>query len=129
MPQLIEDSDYDKIPPAAAERIRRSERRDKLTSVLSEIASEVKTALCVAGLAIPVFLTVPRSDDAILLFATLLIPTTPDWDRACEIVCRVVENKSEIENLIARDLCCIATEPMGAADICINAAGSAELES
>lgn len=118
MPQLIEETERDLFEAIAADKIRRAEERRKLTASLGKIGSEVTIALGDAGLAIPVYLTVPTSGDALVTFCTPLDPDEQEWDRVCEIIVEIVKRHAAGENLQARKVACIASGiSIGAADI------------
>lgn len=131
MPQLIDPEDllYCATESDASAADWRSEQRERLTLSLDEIASEVTTALQKAGLAIPVFLTVPSSGDALLTFATPLDPSDADWSQAGKIVSDIVGDKIDGVKLRHRELpCAAAGVVMSAADLCVGSDGIGKLK-
>ena len=92
--------------------------RDIIRPILDDIAREVAMRLRDAGLNLQVFLTVPRSGNAI---ATVGTPTDPDddvWESVCSIVRRVVSDRLDGMALQSRALpCAMANTMMSAADL------------
>jgi hypothetical protein len=61
-------------------------KRDTIRRSVNEIAADLNSALVAAGLAYPIYLCVPASDDAIVTFACPLDPDDNECDRITEIV-------------------------------------------
>ncbi len=105
MPQLVEPTTLD----AQREIIRKS---------LSEIANDIGMALRDAGLNFPVFMTVRDNGDSLATIATPLDPSDDDWERAADIVCRIIGKKIGTDGLQGRELpCAIANGSMSAAEV------------
>jgi len=108
MPQIIEQCEHDQIAATAIERNYREQYREQLISLLPEIGADLTAALTAADLHIPVFMSVPRTGDSFLTFATPVDPSDSEWERVGEIVREVVEETSGIAKLLVRDLPCIS---------------------
>jgi hypothetical protein len=127
MPQFVNEHEQDEFETIRADLTRRRDQKAKLIALLPEIAIDVTTAMESAGLHIPVFFTIQRGAEAIVTFIMINNPTGAEWTAACDIVCRILENRIGFRKLIARDVACVsAGTQMGVADVCINHAGSAE---
>jgi hypothetical protein len=97
------------------------ERRRTLARSLDEIAAEVIAALNDAGIRIPIFFSIPSSGASYLTLATPLDPTHEEWERVCEIVCRIVASEIDMP-MRSRELSCVAAGvQMGAADLATEA--------
>ena len=119
MPQTIDQDQHDQTAAVAVEGMSRAENREILIANLPQIATEVAAALNVAGLNIPVFVSVPRSGDALLTVGSPHDPVDSDWDRVCTIVCEIVEARTGMRNLTAKELpCCSAgMQAIGVAEL------------
>jgi hypothetical protein len=66
----------------------------------------------------PVFMTVPNSGHSLATIATARDPSDADWQRASEIVCRIIAQKVGCDRLRARELTCtVANGTVAAADV------------
>jgi hypothetical protein len=106
MPQIcsIEDCDPDR------EMIRQS---------LDAISADIGVAMRDAGLgAIPTYVVIPNSGNAVATVMTPLDPTEEIWARIMEIACRVIQEKIGSGRLHTRDMAwTMANEPTGVADV------------
>jgi hypothetical protein len=124
MPQLIDVTDHDEFEATARESSCRSELRARLILLLPDIASAVTEALSAADLRISIFLSVPRSGS----FLTIATPTDPSdaiRERICEIVCDIVEDKTGIAKLVAREFPCISggMPTIAVSELCVDDVG------
>jgi hypothetical protein len=115
MSQIIEEQDSQ--DDTAAEWRYNAKQRARLKACLSDIASEVTTALNDAGIVMAVFFTVPSSGP-LMTFAT---PTDPDdatWNRVREIVIPIVCRTFGVDELVCQEApCAAAGVTMAAADL------------
>jgi hypothetical protein len=106
MPQIcnVEDFDPDR------ETIRQS---------LDAVSSDIGMAMRDAGLgAIPVFILVPNSGNAVATVMTPLDPTEEVWARIMEIACRVIQEKIGSGRLHTREMAwTMANELDGVPDV------------
>jgi len=101
-------------------------QRQVIRLALTELATEVETALRDANLAFPVHLTVPSSGDSLATMACPLDPSDSEWSQASAIVCRIVGKRIGGDRLRARSLvCAVANETIAAADVTADFSGSA----
>jgi len=115
MSQIIEEQDSQ--DDTAAEWRYNAKQRARLKACLSDIASEVTTALNEAGIAISVFFTIPSSGP-LLTFATPLDPDDATWATVSEIVVQIVCRATGVDNLIGEEaVCAAAGVTMAAADL------------
>jgi hypothetical protein len=92
--------------------------REMIRSSLNEIAAELNSALVTAGLACPVYVSIPFGGDSLVTFATPLDPDDNEWDRITEIAREIVGKKIGIAQLQTRELACaMAGTTMGAAEL------------
>jgi hypothetical protein len=92
--------------------------REIIRPILDDIAQEVGNKLREAGLSLQVFLTVPRSGNAIATMATPADPTTGVWLSVTRIVSKVVSDRLDGMTLRSRELpCAMADTTMSAADL------------
>jgi hypothetical protein len=97
------------------------EQRDSVRNSLDAIANDISMALRDAGLAFPVFLTVPSSGNSLATIATPLDPIDDDWQHASEIVCQIIAERLGCGRLRGRELtCAIANGAIAAADVIAN---------
>ena len=100
MPQLhaIEDSNLDR------EIIRQS---------LDAISADIGVAIRDAGLgAIPTYIVIPNSGNALATVMTPRDPSPNDWERIMEIACRVIQDKLGSGRLHTREMAwALANEP------------------
>ena len=93
-------------------------QREMIRASLDAIASDVGMALRDAGFDFPVFMTVPNSGHSLATIATARDPSDADWQRASEIVCRIIAQKVGCDRLRARELTCtVANGTVAAADV------------
>jgi len=98
-------------------------QREIIRGKLDVIAGEVGSKLREAGLNIPVFLTIPRSGNAIVTMATPLDPHEGLWASVAAIVRQVVSERLGSIPLRSRALPCImatASGTMSAADLAVD---------
>jgi hypothetical protein len=115
MSQIIEEQDSQ--DDTAAEWRYNAKQRARLKACLPDIAAKVTTALSNAGLAIPMFFTVPSSGP-VMTYATPLDPTDADWVRVRDIVNPIVCRTVGVNDLICREVqCASAGAAMAAADL------------
>ena len=93
-----------------------SRQRELLTASLDNIASAVRTALDNAGLGVEVFFTVPSTGNALLMVATPVNPSDPDWPRANQIICDSVGNTIGMKGLYSQCLPCADVPSRGVTD-------------
>jgi hypothetical protein len=99
----------------------RQAQRDIILRSLNQIAAELNSALVAAGLAYPVYVSVPFSGDLVVTFATPLDPDDGEWDRVIEIARRIVGERIGVTRLKTRHLpCAMAGTTMGAAEITVH---------
>jgi hypothetical protein len=92
--------------------------REIIRPVLGDIAQEVENRLREAGLILQVFLTVPRSGNAIATMATPTDPSTDVWLSVTRIVSQVISDRLDGITLRSRELpCAMANTTMSAADL------------
>ena len=102
---------------AAAQR-ELNAQREALRLALTELATEVGTALRDANLDFPVYLTVPSSGGSLATMACPLDPSDSEWSQASAIVCRIIGKRIGDDRLRARPLvCAVANETIAAADV------------
>ena len=112
----MDDSDYNPDESSIDDRI--DAQRSVIRQSLDELAADVGVALRNAGLACPVFLTVPNSGDSLATVATPIDPPNEDWSRVMAIVCRIFEERVGKGKLRSRELrCAMATAAMTAAEV------------
>ena len=93
-------------------------KREIIRECLNEIIVDVENRLRSEALSVPIFLTVPRSGDAVLTMATPLDSSDDLWSRIVEIVCRIVSERLNGLKLRSQDMICAAVNTkMGAADL------------
>jgi hypothetical protein len=106
MPQIsnIDDCDPDR------EMIRQS---------LDAISADIGVAMRNAGLgAIPTFIVLPNSGNALAMVMTPHDPSQADWDRVTDIACRVIREKIGGDGLHTRGMAwAMASEPSGVPDV------------
>jgi hypothetical protein len=106
MPQIcnIEDFDPDR------EMIRQS---------LDAISTDIGMAMRDSGLgAIPTYVVIPNSGNAVATVMTPLDPTEEVWARIMEIACRVIQEKIGSGRLHTREMAwTMANEPSGVPDV------------
>jgi hypothetical protein len=108
----------DKKEQAADDQLQ--SQREMIRSSLNEIAAELNSALVAAGLACPVYVSVPFSGDSLVTFATPLDPNDDEWDRVIEITRRIVGERIGATRLNTRHLACaMAGTLMGAAEVAV----------
>jgi hypothetical protein len=81
-------------------------QRDMIRQSLDEIANDVGMELRDAGLHFPVYISVRNSGDSLATIATPDDPSTKDWCRASDIVCRTIEKKIGCQRLKGQELAC-----------------------
>jgi hypothetical protein len=109
MPKIADSTPTDEEPDAQRGIIRQS---------LSEVATEVGTALRDAHLDFPVYLTVPNSGESLATMACPLDPSDSDWSHASAIVCRIIGKRLGGVRLRGRPLhCAVANATMGASEV------------
>jgi hypothetical protein len=94
--------------------------REIIRQALDDIAQEVGNKLREAALNFPVFLTVPRSGNAIVTMATPADPQTDIWLKVVQIVSEIVSERLGSMVLQSRELPCAmvsASETMSGADL------------
>ena len=92
--------------------------REIIRPVLGDIAQEVGNKLREAGLNLQVFLTVPRSGNAIATMATPADPSMDVWLSVTRIVSKIVSDRLDGTVLRSRELpCAMADTTMSAADL------------
>jgi hypothetical protein len=92
--------------------------REIIRPLLDDIAQEVGNKLREAGLSLQVFLTVPRSGNAIATMATPADPSTDVWLSVIRIVSKIVSDRLDGTVLRSRELpCAMADTTMSAADL------------
>jgi hypothetical protein len=92
--------------------------REIIRPILDDIAQEVGNKLREAGLSLQVFLTVPRSGNAIATMATPADPSTDVWLSVTRIVSKIVSDRLDGMTLKSRELpCAMADTMMSAADL------------
>jgi hypothetical protein len=91
-------------------------QRTVIKSMLNDIAAEIGDAIRNARLDLPVYLTVPNSDNAL---ATIVCPldhlSDEDWSQASEIACKIIGKRLGGMRLLGRPLVCAAANPTVAA--------------
>jgi hypothetical protein len=91
-------------------------QRTVIKSMLNDIAAEIGDAIRNARLDLPVYLTVPNSDNAL---ATIVCPldhlSDEDWSQASDIACKVIGKRLGGMRLRGRPLVCAAANPTVAA--------------
>lgn len=100
-------------------RIRPNRRhRETIRNSLNEIASEVNTALVKAGLAYPVYISVPTSGNAYATFTCPVDPTDLEWDRMNAALMDAIGKRIGVERLTSNSLsCAMAGTTMGSAEV------------
>jgi hypothetical protein len=92
--------------------------REIVRQSLNEIAADFGSALRDVGLDYPVFLTVPRSGDALAGFATPVDPPDDDVSHMGVILCQIIGKRLGGVLLRSRDVPCKAVNVvMSAADL------------
>ena len=92
--------------------------RETIRNSLNEIASEVHSALVKAGLAYPVYISVPTSGNAYATFACPVDPSDAEWDRMAAIVMDVIGKRIGVERLTSGPIsCAMAGTTMGSAEV------------
>ena len=85
---------------------------------LNAIANDISMALRDAGLAFPVFLTVPSSGNSLATIATPADPMDDDWRHASKIACHIIAQRLGCGELRAREMtCAVANGAIAAADV------------
>jgi hypothetical protein len=93
-------------------------KREIIRACLNDVVAEIADRLREAGLTFPVFLTVPRSGDAIVTMATPLDPSDNEWSQVTKIVCSTVSERLNGLKLRGREMiCAMANTTMVAADL------------
>jgi hypothetical protein len=94
--------------------------RETIRQSLNEIVADLNSALVTAGLAYPVYVSVPFSGDPLVTFATPLDPNDDEWERIIEIARRIVGERIGATRLKTRHLACaMAGTTMGAAEVTV----------
>src|SRR5215467_11834578 len=90
--------------------------REVIRQSLDAISADIGMAMRDAGLgAIPTFIVIPNSGDALVTVMTPIDPSEADWDSVMEIACQVIQAKLGFERLITREMAwTMANEPIGA---------------
>ena len=92
--------------------------RETIRKSLNEIASKVHTALVEAGLAYPVYISVPTSGTAYATFACPVDPTDSEWDQMNAIVMAEIGKWIGVKSLTSHPLsCAMAGTTMGSAEV------------
>jgi hypothetical protein len=99
--------------------------RDLIRQSLDTIANDVRTAMRDAGLgAIPTYIVIPNSGDALATVMTPLDPSDLDWARVMEIACGVIQEKIGSGKLQTRGMAwTMANEPIGVAGETVGSIG------
>jgi hypothetical protein len=85
---------------------RLNTQRNIIRQSLDDIANDIGMAMRDVGLTFPVYMTVRNSGDALVTIATTLDPSSADWQRASELVCRILEEKVGCGRLRGQELPC-----------------------
>ena len=92
--------------------------RETIRNSLNEVASEVHTALVTAGLAYPVYISIPTSGIAYATFACPVDPSDAEWGRMTAIVMDVIGGRIGVDGLTSHSLsCAMAGTTMGSAEV------------
>jgi hypothetical protein len=92
--------------------------RETIKNSLNKIASEVHTALVKAGLAYPIYISIPSNGFAYATFACPVDPTDSEWDRITAIVVDVIGKRIGVDRLVSHSLsCAMAGTTMGSAEV------------
>jgi hypothetical protein len=83
--------------------------RERATSLLQEIARQIKQALDDAAISLDVFLVVPNSGEAIVTFGTVADPDDKEWTTVSAIVSAVVRRAIGLDRSRCRSLKCATT--------------------
>ena len=81
-------------------------QRDIIRQSINEIANDIGMKMRDVGLTFPLYITVRNSGGALVTIATPLDPSDTDWQRAREIVCRILEERVGCGRLGGRELAC-----------------------
>jgi hypothetical protein len=102
--------------------------RDLIRQSLDTIANDVRMAMRDAGLgAIPTYIVIPNSGDALATVMTPLDPSDDDWARVMEIACSVIQETIGSGKLQTRGMVwTMANEPNDAADVTVGSIGQIE---
>jgi hypothetical protein len=107
----------DQLPELSSDNQIES-KREIIRGCLNEVIVEIGDRLREAGLNAPIFLTVPRSGDAIVTMATPLDPSDNEWSQVTKIVCSTVSERLNGLKLRGREMiCAMANSTMVAADL------------
>jgi hypothetical protein len=106
MPQLGNIEDFD-------------QNREMVRQSRDAISADIGMAMRDAGLgAIPTYIVLSNSGNALAMVMTPLDPSQADWDRVMEIACQVIQAKLGTERLHTREMAWVmANDPSGAADV------------
>lgn len=87
--------------------------RQRATDLLDSIASRTKDALAERGIMFDIFLLIPQSGDALVLFGTNVEPDPSDeeWEMASEVVTETVREALGIGRARARQVPCALVRP------------------
>ena len=81
-------------------------QRDIIKQSLDAITNDIGMAMRDVGLALPLYITVRNSGDALVTIATPLDPSDEEWHQASAIVCRTLEERVGCDRLRGRELAC-----------------------
>ena len=84
--------------------------RARARSLLDEITQQTKQALIDADIDLGIYLLVPSSGEAIVLFGTPGDPLDDEWDRVSEIVSAIVRQSVGVDRTRCRPVACAATD-------------------
>ena len=81
-------------------------QRDIIRQSLEQTANDIGMEMRDVGLNFPVYMTVRNSGDSLVTIATTIDPSDADWQRASEIVCRIIQEKVRCGQLHGQTLPC-----------------------
>jgi hypothetical protein len=121
-PHITEDTLMETIDDYQEIGDRLDAQREIIRQSLDEITNDIGMAMRDLGLTFPLYMTVRNSGDALVTIATPVDPSTADWQKASEIVCRILEEKVGCGQLRGQELpCAIANAGMiNAADVAVD---------
>lgn len=82
--------------------------RQRAADLLDSITSRIKEVLAERGVTFDIFLLIPRSGDAIIMFGSTVEPDPSDdqWETVSELVTETVQEALGMDRAHARDIAC-----------------------